>query len=107
MTNVSQMMQKAQEMQQKMGYLHSTLKDLEVVGEASAGMIKVMLSAKGVMASIFIAPELFDREESEVVEDPIIATHNDAKSKAGDLHQREMSKLTSELLFPPEFKLPF
>ncbi len=107
MTNLTDMMKKAQEMQQKMGDIQNSLEGLEVVGEAGAGMIKVTLSAKGVMKSISIAPELFDSEESEVVEDLIIAAHNDAKGKAEDLHQKEMAKLTSDLPLPPGFKLPF
>ncbi|MGY8985520.1 MAG: YbaB/EbfC family nucleoid-associated protein [Sphingomonadales bacterium] len=107
MTNLSEMIQKAQEMQQKIGEIQSNLDDLEVIGEAGAGMIRVILSAKGVMKSISIAPELFDREESEVVEDLIIAAHNEAKSKAEGLQQEEMGKLTSGLPLPPGFKLPF
>ena len=106
MTNLSEMIQKAQEMQQKIGEIQSNLDDLEVIGEAGAGMIRVILSAKGVMKSISIAPELFDREESEVV-DLIIAAHNEAKSKAEGLQQEEMGKLTSGLPLPPGFKLPF
>jgi DNA-binding YbaB/EbfC family protein len=99
MTNLSEMIQKAQEMQQKIGEIQSNLDDLEVIGEAGAGMIRVILSAKGVMKSISIAPEL--------VEDLIIAAHNEAKSKAEGLQQEEMGKLTSGLPLPPGFKLPF
>ena len=107
MTNFSDMMKKAQEMQQKMGDIQNALEDMEVHGEAGAGMIKVTLSAKGQMKEVSIAPELFDREEKEVVEDLIIAAHNDAKKKAEELHQKEMSKLTSGLPIPPGFKIPF
>ncbi len=62
---------------------------------------------KGLMTSLSIAPELFDREEAEVVEDLIVAAHNHAKVKSEKLAQVEMAKLTGGLQLPPGLKLPF
>jgi len=61
----------------------------------------------GALKRIKIDPSLFKPEESEVVEDLIIAAVNDAKSKADERMQSEMSKLTGGLPLPPGFKLPF
>jgi DNA-binding YbaB/EbfC family protein len=107
MTNLSQMLQQAQEMQEKVARVQAELAEQRVKGSAGAGLVTVELNGKGVMTRLSIAPELFDREEAEVVEDLIVAAHNDAKTKSEKLMQEEMSKLTGGLQLPPGLKLPF
>ena len=107
MTNFSQMLKQAQEMQDKIARLQGELADLRVEGVAGAGLVKVELNGKGLMTGLSIAPELFDREEAEVVEDLIVAAHNQAKAKSENLAQAEMAKLTDGLQLPPGLKLPF
>ena len=45
-------------------------------------------------------------DQAGVVEDLITAAHNDAKTRAEERMQEEMSKLTGGLELPPGFKLP-
>ena len=101
------MMKQAQEMQAKMGEMQDALADMEIEGTSGAGMITVTLNGKGEMKGVNIAPELFSSEEAEVVEDLIVAAHNDAKSKVESRTQEEMSKITGGLNLPPGMKLPF
>lgn len=107
MTDFSQMIKQAQEMQDKMARMQSELADLRVEGVSGAGLVKVELDGRGAMTGLSIAPELFDREEAEVVEDLIVAAHNDAKAKSERLAREEMAKLTGGLQLPPGFKMPF
>jgi len=107
MKNLSEMLKKAQEMQSKMGDMQAELDRVEVEGTAGAGMVKVILTAKGDMKSVTIDPSLFSSEEKEVVEDLIVAAHKQAREKAADAMQSRMKDLTGGLDLPPGFKMPF
>ena len=107
MTNLTQMLQQAQEMQKKMEEMQAALEDMEVEGAAGAGMVKVTLNGKGVMKAIKVDPSLFSSEEAEVVEDLIVAAHNEAKAKVEEKTKEEMAALTGGLDLPPGMKLPF
>ncbi len=107
MTDLSQMLRQAQEMQDKIARLEGELADLWVEGVAGAGLVEVDLNGKGLMTGLSIVPELFDREETEVGEDLIVSAHNHAKVKSEKLARAEMPKLTGGLQLPPGPKLPF
>ncbi len=107
MKNLSEMLKKAQEMQSKMGDMQAELDTVEVDGTAGAGMVRVVLTAKGDMKSVTIDPSLFSSEEKEVVEDLIVAAHAQARGKAADAMQERMKDLTGGLDLPPGFKMPF
>ena len=107
MKNLSQMMKKAQEMQTKMGEMQAELESKEVSGSAGAGLITVVLNGKGDMKSLSIDPSLFNAEEKEVVEDLILAAHNDARVKVAELAANNMTDLTGGMQLPEGFKLPF
>jgi len=47
------------------------------------------------------------KESKEIVEDLIVAAHNDAKSKLKKKTSEEISKVTGDVSLPPGFKLPF
>lgn len=107
MKNLGQMMKQAQEMQAKMAEMQSRLGDIEVPGQAGAGMIAVVLNGKGELRSLKIDPKLVDPSEVEVLEDLIVAAFNDAKGKVEDAVQAETQKLMGGLKLPPGMKLPF
>lgn len=107
MLNMASMMKKASEMQKKMEEMQEQLAALTVEGVAAAGMVRVMLTGKGVLKSVVIDPKLADPAEMEMLQDLLIAAHADAKRKAEAMSQEEMQKLTGGLNLPPGFKLPF
>ena len=47
------------------------------------------------------------KESKEIIEDLIVAAHNDAKSKLKKKTTEEISKVTGGIELPPGFKLPF
>ena len=47
------------------------------------------------------------KEDKEVLEDLIVAAHNDAKSKVKIKSSEELSKITGGIPLPPGFKWPF
>ena len=107
MKGLSEMMKQAQQLQSKMEEMQSKLDELEVEGVSGGGMLKVTLNGNGQMRGVKIDPTLVDPNETEMLEDLIVAAHNDAKIKAEDKMQSEMQSLTGGLSLPPGMKLPF
>jgi len=107
MSNLSQMLKQAQEMQAKMEEIQKSLEAMEVEGQAGGGLVKITLNGKGVLRAVDIDPSLMVTEEKEVLEDLIVAAHNEAKAKVEQKSKDEMAALTGGLSLPPGMKLPF
>jgi nucleoid-associated protein EbfC len=107
MRDIMGMMGKVKEMQEKMAALQEEIEALEVEGTAGGGLVTVRLSGKGQMRGLKVDPSLFREEEIEVLEDLIMAAHNDAKGKAEAEMQKRTQDLTAGLPIPPGMKLPF
>ena len=101
------MMSKAKEMQAKLQALQEEIALLEETGQAGGGLVKVTLSGKSEMRSLKIDPSLFKEDDVEVLEDLILAAHNDAKAKVEQVMQEKTKELTAGLPIPPGMKLPF
>ena len=105
MKDVMGMMKKVQEMQSKMTALQQELETIEVEGAAGAGLVRVVMTAKGALKSAAIDPGLLNPDEKEILEDLVVAAVNDAKGKAERLTQERMADLTAGLPIPPGMKL--
>lgn len=106
MKDIMGMMKAAQEMQAKMQGLQQQIAEMTVEGRSGGGMVTVTLSGKGEMRGLKIDPSLVSDDVS-VLEDLIIAAHNDAKGKADHEANARMQELTAGLPLPPGMKLPF
>ncbi|WP_157017601.1 YbaB/EbfC family nucleoid-associated protein [Mesorhizobium xinjiangense] len=107
MKDLMGLMGKAKEMQAKFEAMQEEVASLEATGQAGGGLVSVTLSGKGEMKSLKVDPSLFKEEEIEILEDLILAAHNDAKAKIEALMQEKSKDLTAGLPIPPGFKLPF
>ena len=107
MSDLSKMMEAAQQMQTKMTEMQDGLNRLTVVGEAGGGLVKATATAKGELTALDIDPSIFVASEKEVVEDLILAAIKDAQRRAQDRAQSEMARVTQDLGLPPDMKLPF
>jgi DNA-binding YbaB/EbfC family protein len=105
MKNPLTMMKQVQELQSKMAELQAELETMEVEGTSGGGLVKVTLTGKGLMACISIDASLIKPEEAEILEDLVVAAHNDAKQKAEITMAEKMQALTSGLPLPPGLKL--
>jgi DNA-binding YbaB/EbfC family protein len=105
--DMAKLMKQAQEMQSRMADAQGRLDEIEVTGEAGAGLVKVTATAKGQVRALSIDPSLFVPDEREVVEDLIVAAIQDAQARAVEAAQAEMAKLTEGLDLPAGLKLPF
>lgn len=107
MKNLSQLMKQAQEMQTRMQEAQAALASIEATGASGGGLVQVTLNGKGEARGFKIDPSLMKEGEAEVLEDLLVAAHNDAKSKIEARAAEEMQKITGGLKLPPGMKLPF
>jgi|ERR671933_530204 nucleoid-associated protein EbfC len=105
MRDLMGLMKQAQQLQQKMQELQAELETQEVEGVAGGGLVRVRLTAKGEMRGLSIDPSLVKPDETEILEDLIVAAHNDARVKAESLMQEKMQAITGGLPLPPGFNL--
>jgi len=101
------LMGKAKEMQAKFQALQEEIAAMEATGQSGGGLVKVTLTGKFEMKSLKVDPSLFREEEIEILEDLILAAHNDAKGKVEQAMQEKTQALTAGLPIPPGMKLPF
>ena len=105
--DMANLMKRAKEMQGKMEDAQAKLDEVEVTGDAGAGLVSATVTAKGTLRRFDIDPSILVPSEKEVVEDLIVAAINDAQDKAADASKEEMSKITEGLNLPAGMKLPF
>ena len=103
--NIMQMMKQAQQLQSKMETMQAELEAIEVDGQSGGGLVKVTLSGKMSMKSVRIDQSLLKADEGEILEDLILAAHQDAKVKAERILQEKMQEATGGLTLPPGLKL--
>ncbi len=100
------LMRQAQQMQENMQKAQAELGDLEVTGEAGAGLVKVVMNGRHETKRVSIEPKIMG-EDREMLEDLVAAAVNDAARKIAARSQEKYSGLMSGLNLPPGMKLPF
>ena len=106
MSDFTDLITQAKKMQEKMKEAQEALKKIEVEGISGGNAIRVIMNGDGDLKKIYLADNLL-KESKEIVEDLIVAAHNDAKSKLKKKTSEEISKVTGGVSLPPGFKLPF
>lgn len=107
MKNLAGLMKQASQMQAKMEEVQNNLNQLTVEGSSGAGLVSVTLNGKGDMRGIRIDPKLADPNETEMLQDLIIAAFSDARTKVEAANSEEMRKVTGGLDLPAGLKFPF
>ena len=106
MTDFTDLISQAKKMQEKMKETQDALKKIEVEGVSGGDAVKVIMNGDGELKKITFNDTLL-KETKEVIEDLIVAAHNDAKSNLKKKTSEEISKNTGGISLPPGFKLPF
>jgi len=104
MNDFSKILEKAKELESKMKDSQEKIKNIRVEGISGSNSVKVTLDGEGEMQKIEISVEIL-KEEKSIVEDLIVAAHNNAKSQLKSKTTEEISKATSGLGIPG-FKWP-
>ena len=106
MTDFSSLISQAKKMQDKMKEAQEVLKKIEVEGVSGGDSVKVIMNGDGELKKIFLSDSLL-KESKEIIEDLIVAAHNNAKSKLKEKTSEEIAKVTGGMSLHPGFKLPF
>ena len=104
MTDFNKILDKAKELESKMKESQENIKKIRAEGSSGSNSVKVILDGEGEMQQIEISDELL-KEEKSIVEDLIVAAHNNAKSKLKTKTNEEISKATGSFGIPG-FKWP-
>ncbi|MDC0152723.1 YbaB/EbfC family nucleoid-associated protein [Candidatus Pelagibacter sp.] len=104
MTDFSKILNKAKELEAKMKESQEKIKNIEVEGTSGTNSVKVKLNGDGEMIELKISPETI-REEKSIIEDLIVAAHNNAKVQLKSKTSEEISKATGGFGIPG-FKWP-
>ncbi len=89
--NINQLMKQAQNMQKKMKEMQAEVAKRTFEGKSGGGLVNIIMSGAGEMHKISIDPSLLKPEESEILEDLIVAAYNDVKSKADQESKNTMT----------------
>jgi hypothetical protein len=100
---MNDLMRQAQLMQKKIAKLQEELGNQEVEATAGGGMITVKATGKQEIVSVTIDPTVVDPNDVEMLQDLILAATNEALTKAKDMVQSEMGKLTGGMNIPGLF----
>ena len=104
MTDFNKILNKAKELESKMKESQEKIKNIKVEGISGVNSVKVILNGDGEMVKLEISPETI-KEEKTIIEDLIVAAHNNAKSKLKTKTAEEISKATGGFNIPG-FKWP-
>ncbi|AKH69754.1 DNA-binding protein, YbaB/EbfC family [Spongiibacter sp. IMCC21906] len=106
MKDLNELMKKASEMQEQMQKAQEEAANIEVQGEAGAGLVKVTMTGRHDVRRVQIDPTLLS-EDKEMLEDLVAAAVNDAVKRVEVTNQDKLSGMFSGMNMPPGFKMPF
>tara|TARA_Y100001958_G_C21233539_1_gene559581 strand:+ start:1713 stop:2030 length:318 start_codon:yes stop_codon:yes gene_type:complete len=104
MTDFSKILDKAKELEKKMKDSQDKIKNIKVEGISGSNSVKVTLNGDGEMINLEISDAIINEEKS-IIEDLVVAAHNNAKEKLKVKTSEEISKVTGGIGFPG-FKWP-
>ena len=104
LTDFTKILDKAKEIEAKMKESQEKIKNIKIEGVSGSNSVKVILNGDGEMIKIDISPDII-KEDKSIIEDLIVAAHNNAKEKLKSKTTEEISKVTGGFGIPG-FKWP-
>jgi len=104
MTDFSKILDKAKELEAKMKESQEKIKNIRVEGISGSNSVKVSLDGEGEMQNIELSNDIL-KEDKSIIEDLIVAAHNNAKAQLKSKTTEEISKAAGGLGIPG-FKWP-
>ena len=104
MNDLSKILDKAKELEAKMKESQEKIKNIKVEGISGTNSVKVILDGEGEMQKIEISNDML-KEDKTIIEDLIVAAHNNAKAQLKSKTAEEISK-TAGGFGIPGFKWP-
>jgi hypothetical protein len=104
MTDFNKILDKAKELEVKMKESQEKIKNITVEGVSGINSVKLTLNGDGEIVKLYISEETL-KEEKSIIEDLIVAAHNNAKIKLKSETSEELTKVTGGFGVPG-FKWP-
>ena len=104
MADFNKILEKAKEIESKVKESQEKIKNIKAEGSSGGGEVKVVLNGDGEIERLFISDSLF-KDDKSLLEDLIIAAHNNAKNNLKAKTSDELSKVTGGFGIPG-FKWP-
>jgi len=104
MTDFKKILDKAKELEIKMKESQEKIKEIKAEGTSGSNSVKITLDGEGEMQKIELSDEII-KEDKTIIEDLIVAAHNNAKSQLKTKTTEEISKATGGFGIPG-FKWP-
>ncbi len=104
MTDFTKILNKAKELEAKMKESQEKIKNIQAEGTSGSNSVKVILNGENEMIKINLSDKVM-KEDKVIIEDLIVAAHNNAKSELKSKTSEELSKSTSGFDIPG-FKWP-
>ena len=100
MGNMSEMIKKAQKMQEDMAAKQAELEEQEYEISAGGGAVTVRINGKREILALDIQPDVVDPDDVEMLSDILIAAVNEAIKKVDSVSEQEMSKISGQMGLP-------
>ena len=104
MTDFTKILEKAKELESKMKESQEKIKNIKVEGISGSNSVKVFLDGEGEMLKIEISDAVL-KEEKSIIEDLIVAAHNNTKNQLKSKTNEEITKAAGGMGIP-DFKFP-
>ena len=104
MADFNKILEKAKEIESKVKESQEKIKNIKAEGSSGGGEVRVVLNGDGEIERLFISDSLF-KDDKSLLEDLIIAAHNNAKNNLKTKTSDELSKVTGGFGIPG-FKWP-
>tara|TARA_B100000214_G_scaffold312726_1_gene245092 strand:- start:274 stop:603 length:330 start_codon:yes stop_codon:yes gene_type:complete len=104
MTDFNEILSKAKEIEAKMKESQEKIKRIRVQGVSGSNSVKVELNGNGEIERVYLSDEIL-KEKKSIIEDLIVAAHNNAKAELKLKTSDEISKATGGFGIPG-FKWP-
>ena len=104
MTDFTKILDKAKEIELKMKESQEKIKNIEIEGTSGSNSVKVTLNGENEMIKLKLSDEVL-KENKIIIEDLIVAAHNNAKAKLKSKTSEEILKSASGFGIPG-FKWP-
>ena len=98
--NMGNLLKQAQQLQTKMARLQEELEEKTVEASSGGGMVTAVVNGRQEILSINIEPEVINPDDQEMLQDLILAAINDGLTKARNMVNEEMGKLTGGMNLP-------
>ena len=102
MAGVGTLLKQAKKMQQKIEEMQKALETREIDVSSGGGAVQIKINGAGKFLAVKLDPE-FLKEDAKLVEEPLLNAVREAATKAKELNDAEMQRISSAFQVPGMF----